>query len=141
MSAQDTTLTHVLLKLLPALDRQVSRELAFALRPLRVTPAQCLIIDLLAAKGKLPPRKISEALELDQSTVVSTLTRMERDKLIQRIEDPADGRSVLICLTDHAEEVADQCRDVVENSLQKFGATMTSAELSQLAELISKLKN
>ncbi|MDP2582089.1 MarR family transcriptional regulator [Shimia thalassica] len=132
-------LSELLLKSLPALDRQVSRELAYALRPHRVSQAQYLIIDLLLQKGNLPPRKISEALSLDQSTVVSTLTRMERDGLIQRLEDPSDGRSVLIHLTARSQKLAQDCECTITQVLQGYADKLSDAEKDSLGLLLKKL--
>ena len=132
-------LSELLLKSLPALDRQVSRDLAFALRPHRVSQAQYLIIDLLLQKGDLPPRKISDALKLDQSTVVSTLTRMERDGLIRRLEDPSDGRSVLIHLTKRSQKVAQKCESTITQVLQGYAAKLSESETENLGKLLKKL--
>lgn len=131
--------SELLLKTLPALDRQVSRELAFALRPYRVSQAQYLIIDLLLCQGDLPPRKISDALKLDQSTVVSTLTRMERDGLIRRLEDPSDGRSVLIHLTERSQKVAQECESTIGQVLQNYSTKLSDVEADSLERLLTKL--
>ncbi|MGX9353403.1 MarR family winged helix-turn-helix transcriptional regulator (plasmid) [Shimia sp. W99] len=135
----DTSASDLFLRSLPALNRQLSRELAFALRPLRVSHAQFLIIDLLLKKGDLPPRRISEALMLDQSTVVSTLTRMERDGLISRAEDPDDGRSVLIQLTDRSKDLAGNSRQAVCEVVQQYSEKLSRSELEELDRLLGKL--
>lgn len=135
----DSSFSDLLLKSVPALNRQLSRELAFALRPLRVSHAQYLVIDLLLKKGALPPRKISEALMLDQSTVVSTLTRMERDGLITRAEDPADGRSVLIQLTKRSRDLAGDSGQAVGEVVQGYSQKLSRSEFNELDRLLGKL--
>lgn len=135
----DVSFADLLLKSLPALNRRVSRELAFELRRHRVSKAQYLVIELLLEKGSLPPRKISAALELDQSTVVSTLTRMERDGFIWRGEDSADGRSVLVHLTEEAKKAAADCKSAVDQISQSYAAKLSEAETESLEHLLAKL--
>jgi DNA-binding MarR family transcriptional regulator len=53
----------------------------------------------LADGGKLSQRDLARWASVEQPTMANTLNRMERDGLIARTPDPADGRSALIALT------------------------------------------
>jgi len=56
----------------------------------------------LSAKPKLTQKQIVEEIGVEQPTMAATLSRMERDGLIMRTADPADGRSSSISLTPRA---------------------------------------
>ncbi|MRH90109.1 MarR family transcriptional regulator [Nocardia sp. SYP-A9097] len=53
----------------------------------------------------VPQHELCEKVRIDQSTMAHTLKRMERDGLIQRTADPADGRRALIHLTERAQRL------------------------------------
>ena len=62
----------------------------------------------LAAGGTLSQRDLARWASVEQPTMANTLNRMERDGLIVRTPDPADGRSALIGLTPLGLERADE---------------------------------
>ncbi len=129
----------VFLDLLPAVNRQLARSLSNALRPLRITPAQYQILQLLTNEGQLPPRKISTALSLDQSTIVSTLTRLERDGYVKRNADPSDGRSCLIYLTERAKSVFHEAQIIVQETVNAAAAPLGATERRRLHDLLIRL--
>lgn len=129
----------VLLDLLPTVSRQIGRELANTLRPLRVTPAQLQVLQLLIVEGDLPPRKISAALSLDQSTIVSTLTRLERVGYVTKLADPDDGRSRLMQATEKAKKVHQEARATVQETVVKAVSPLNSAELGCLHNLLARI--
>jgi DNA-binding MarR family transcriptional regulator len=53
----------------------------------------------LADGGQLSQKELARWASVEQPTMANTLNRMERDGLIARTPDPADGRSSLIGLT------------------------------------------
>lgn len=131
---------EVLLELLPKLYRQVSRDSADALRPYRMTPAQHAIVALLDTKGPLPPRRISSALQLDQSTVVSTLNRLERDGYISRYDDPEDGRSCLIKPTSAGSRIRESCEDAIDDLMKDFSVGLPKSDWTALKKLLDQLR-
>ncbi|WP_204115960.1 MarR family winged helix-turn-helix transcriptional regulator [Shimia biformata] len=131
---------EVLLELLPRLHRQISRDLADALRPHRMTPAQYSIVALLDTEGPLPPRRISSALSLDQSTVVNTLNRLQRDGFVSRHDDPDDGRSCLIKPTSEGQRIRKKCEKAVEGLMKDYSDNLSGSGWSKLLELVGKLE-
>lgn len=70
----------------------------------------------LGAGEALTQRELARRAVVEQPTMAATLSRMERDGLIERRPDPADGRSALVSLTAAATEklplLADAVKDV-----------------------------
>ena len=58
-------------------------------------------------------KALAEAAAVEQPTIAATLSRMERDGLIERNPDPSDRRSALISLTPHAMEKVTVVREVL----------------------------
>lgn len=84
------------------LARIFARELARAIQPLGLAPAQFLVLTQLCSGPPATQRDLARAADVDQATMAGTLTRMERDGHIRREPNPNDGRSQLIVPSDGA---------------------------------------
>lgn len=69
------------------------------LNPLGVAAGQIPVFIALATDGPASQKSLAQAAAIEQPTMAATLSRMERDGLIARKSDPADGRSTLVSLT------------------------------------------
>ena len=74
MSREHDFLTRVVL---PA-ARIATREIAAALAPLGLAPAQFAMLDLLGREGDMRPAQIARRLDIETSTTTNTLSRTER---------------------------------------------------------------
>lgn len=78
--------------------RAIDRRLA----PLGLSSAYMPVFFALAGGGSLSQTELARRASVEQPTMAATLKRMERDGLIARTPDPADGRSALVALTELA---------------------------------------
>jgi DNA-binding MarR family transcriptional regulator len=67
------------------------------------------------------------------------LARMERDGLIERTRDPADGRSSRIVLTKTAQERMPEAITVLFQGNKEALTGFTDAEAGQLVDLLKRL--
>lgn len=72
------------------------------LRPLGFSMSQMPVLAELGDGAALPQRDLARAARVEQPTMANLLERMERDGLVERAPDPADGRSSLVSLTRRA---------------------------------------
>jgi DNA-binding MarR family transcriptional regulator len=84
------------------LARLFARELQARIKPLGLSTGTFPALLVLWEGDGLTQRELIERLDIEQPTMANTLTRMERDGLIQRRQDPADGRAQRIWLTEAA---------------------------------------
>ncbi|MEW9834088.1 MarR family winged helix-turn-helix transcriptional regulator [Mesorhizobium marinum] len=82
--------------------RLFAKGLQQNIRPLGLAPAQFMTLVALWEQDGLTQRELVERLDVEQATMANTLTRMERDRLIERRAHPGDGRSQSIHLTPKA---------------------------------------
>lgn len=82
--------------------RLFARELAEAVRPLGLAPAQFMVLLELWREEGLTQKDLVGRLDVEQATMAATLARMERDGLIERRPDQADARARRIQLTARA---------------------------------------
>lgn len=84
-------------------------------------------------------RDLARFARTEQPPMAQMLARMERDGLIRRSPDPADGRSSRIALTETAEA---QLPDAIATLLQGNREVLdgfSDAETAQLVELLTRL--
>ena len=69
-----------------------------------------VLLELWGEDG-LTQRQLLERIDIEQATMANTLSRMERDGLIERKSHPIDKRAQLIHLTEKAKELERQAID------------------------------
>ena len=79
--------------------RLFTRELERQLAPTGIASAYMPVMFALANGGALSQKELAQRAAVEQPTMAATLNRMERDGMILRRPDPADGRSALVALT------------------------------------------
>ncbi len=72
------------------------------IRPLGLSTGQFPILLQLWNEEGLTQKQLVERLDVEQATIANTLTRMERDGLIERKPHPQDGRAQCVHLTEKA---------------------------------------
>ena len=86
-----------------------------ALRPFALTFARYEVLMLLrfARRRSLPVGRIGARLQVHPASVTNAVARLERDGLVERTQNPDDGRSVLASLTAAGAKVAEAATDVL----------------------------
>ena len=72
--------------------RLFARGLAARIKPLGITIGTFPVLLELWEEDGLTQKQLVERLDIEQATMANTLSRMERDGLIVRKKDEADGR-------------------------------------------------
>jgi DNA-binding MarR family transcriptional regulator len=84
-------------------------------------------------------RDLARFARIEQPSMAQMLTRMERDGLIRRTPDPADGRSSQISLTKTARaRLPKACETLFEGNRDALNG-FTDAEATQLVGLLNRL--
>jgi len=84
---------------------------------------------------------VAQALGLDKSTVSRGLTQLESLGLIERIEDPDDGRARLLRLTTTGAAGFNAMRTQRQTEFRAILARWDSPDLAALATLLSRLNS
>jgi len=125
----------------------LARLLAQALRervePHGVVPGQFAQLLALYEQDGLTQAELCARVRIEQPTMANTLARMQRDGLIDRVPDPADGRRALVTLTPWARDLQDQliaaARAVNTTATRGLDEPQTTAFLAALASAIDNL--
>ncbi len=82
---------------------------------------------------------IADHLGADPGTVSSRVARLERHGLVERIDDPSDGRAQLVRLVAGTESLVDDMYRALVNNRQRFFAALSVDERRLLADLLRRL--
>ena len=80
-------------------------DLAAALMGINRTDARCL--DILDQRGRMSAGQLAQEAGLTSGAITAVLDRLARAGYVQRIDDPADRRRVLVELTQKAREISE----------------------------------
>jgi MarR family transcriptional regulator, transcriptional regulator for hemolysin len=125
--------------------RLFARAIDERLRPLGVSSGHLPVFFALAEGGALTQTALAQAAAIEQPTMAATLSRMERDGLIERRPDPRDGRSALVSLTAAAlkkvKAVENAVRSVNAEALAALDEGAQSAFLAALGKIVRRLES
>jgi DNA-binding MarR family transcriptional regulator len=113
------------------LSRTFDRELRTALLPTGVVPGQLPVLLAIFDRDGRTQAELARELSVEQPTMASTLTRMERDGLVERRPDLDDGRRARVHLTEHSlalrVPLIDSARGVNRRAVRGLSAEQRSA--------------
>jgi DNA-binding MarR family transcriptional regulator len=88
-------------------------------RTLGVTGPQRLVIRIVGQHVLPSARELADTLGLHPSTLTGVLARLEKQKLIQRVKDPRDGRRARFRLTAAGHRVDRERKGTVEAAIRR----------------------
>lgn len=105
------------------------------------TNVQYGVLAVLARRPGLAQKVICEELDLDRSTIADVCSRMEKNGLLTRIQDPDDRRRNVLDLTNAGRAELQRLRPLVDEVQHELTSGLTAAEHDQLRTLLAKLVN
>jgi DNA-binding MarR family transcriptional regulator len=69
-----------------------------------LSPTQTAVLATINRDGPLTPSELADLERVKRPTMTRTLACLEREELIERTPDPADGRSSLVAVNDAGRE-------------------------------------
>lgn len=123
-----------------ALARSHRARAAQLLSDIGLFPGQELLMMKLAEKEGEPQKSLCESSGLDHSTVAKSLTRLERQGLIERRKCLGDGRISQVYLTDKGREAQNAISAVWRELEQMTIRDLTAEEQKQVIALAEKIK-
>lgn len=109
------------------------------LKPLGFGVGQLPVLVALQNGHASTQRDLARFARVEQPPMAQMLARMERDGLIERTRDPADGRSSRIVLTKAAQQRLPEAMTTLFQGNREALTGFTDAEASQLVDLLARL--
>jgi len=95
---------------------------------------------LAEAKEPVPLSMLAERCSCVRSNMTQLVDRLEADKLVERVSDPNDRRSVLAALTPEGRSRHDEGARLLEEAEREVFARLADADRASLARLVQLLK-
>ena len=109
------------------------------LKPLGFGVGQLPVLVALQNGKASTQRDLARFAKVEQPPMAQMLARMERDGLIERTRDEADGRSRRIVLTKTAEQRMPEATKTLFQGNREALSGFTEAEAAQLVDLLTRL--
>lgn len=119
--------------------RLFSRVADRKLKLIGMAPGQLPVYYELAKGAQLTQRALAEAAAVEQPTMAATLSRMERDGLLNRAPDLKDKRSSLFSLTPAALGNAALVRQIIDDGNNAALAGFSDAEQAALLDMLNRI--
>ncbi len=97
------------------------------------------ILEALLHKGPLLINAIGEKVLLSSGSMTAAINRLEKNDLVRRLQDPADGRCFYVHLTKHGRKVIAEAFDRHQDNLEKMTSVLMPDERSELVRLLKKI--
>ena len=129
------SLHYLLMKTHINLNRWILNEVA----ALGLSPGQPKVLEYLMEYGESNQKAIADYCEIEQSTVGSILTRMERDGLIARTQREGNRRSLYVSLTPRGREMGEKVAELFRRADARASAGLSGEEQLAIKELLKKV--
>ena len=110
-----------------------------ALRETGLKPPQFGVLTMIDAKPGITQNELVEATDVDPSTMVAHLDRMEADGLAERRPHPSDRRKRAVYLTDQGERTLRRAQEAAGEVAEQTFARLTDDERAELHVLLRKM--
>lgn len=110
-----------------------------AMAPLKLSPLQVGILQLLAGEGSMVQARLGEKLRVDKATMVNLLNDLEEQDLIERRPHPSDGRAYEVHLLNAGEQRIQEAERASIEANKQFFAALTPEEQRTLNELLKRI--
>ncbi len=97
------------------------------------------IMEVLLHKGPLPINTIGEKVLLTSGSMTAAVNRLAEKELVQRVQDPSDGRCTYIHLTKTGRGVIKKAYERHSRNLEKMVAVLSAKERNELVRLLKKV--
>lgn len=121
------------------LAKGFNRSLQQRAAGLGFSPGQFPILIELWLENGLTQKQLLERIDIEQATMANTLSRMERDGLIERRPHPSDKRAQLVFLTEKAAGLEEEALDAAVAADQDLFKGFLTFERELLMEYIRRI--
>jgi DNA-binding MarR family transcriptional regulator len=115
------------------------RELARRLDAIGLSIGHMPVFAALGDGAAMTQKELATQAVVEQPTMAATLSRMERDGLVARQENPEDARSALVSLTPAALSKVGELSRVTADVNGIAVASLTRAERAEYLRLLGKI--
>lgn len=104
-----------------------------------VHPGQAALLGCLMEQGSISQGALCRTLKVSAASVAVSLRRLEKQGFLTRVQNPADLREKLLCLTPLGEKTSKDVRAAVTSVQDQALLNFTPEELEQLESYLKRI--
>jgi MarR family 2-MHQ and catechol resistance regulon transcriptional repressor len=132
--------TECVMNLMRTAD-ELTERIAAILRPYALTPAAAQVLSIIHGAGEpLPQHVIGERMVASRGTVSWLVDGLERRGLVRRLPHPSSRRTVLVEITESAEQLLITFRPAIHALDRASVADLSDEEQDTLVELLGRIQ-
>jgi len=97
------------------------------------------VLNVLDAEGPITQGALGAAVNMDPSSMVSTIDELESHGMVERRRHPSDRRAYALHMTEQGRETLARGRELSREAQGELLAPLSEEERAQLRELLLKL--
>lgn len=101
--------------------------------------ARTKVLQVLEANGSIRQTSLAQELGFAQRSITQAVEGLERDGLVERASDPADGRAKLVTLTAEGASALAASTAAGDELLRRVFGTLDRKQLGSLDELLTAI--
>ncbi len=105
-----------------------------------LTPPQFSLLAFLWQQDGLTQAELSELSQIDRTTMVGLIDRMQRNGLLERRNHPHDRRANQIFLTSRGQDLQPELSLVANQVLDQFTSCLTDHDKQELVRMLNLLR-
>ena len=106
---------------------------------LGLSPGQPKVLEFLLEQGRVNQKAIAAHCEIEQATVGSILTRMERDGLVARTQLQGNRRALYVSLTPKGRALGEKMREIFRRADDRAAEGLSPEERALLCRLLENV--
>ncbi len=119
----------------------VSKRIAKTYAPYKLSPTQWRVMAVLASRAGMTARAVADKTGMDKTTISRAVNKMLERGLVRRSPSQIDGRSAPLSLSRAGQAMFAKIAPLVLAQERELKALFSDAQLRQLEDFLSKLKN
>jgi DNA-binding MarR family transcriptional regulator len=104
-----------------------------------ITPGQFGVLAVIGSNPGLSQTQLGNALDIDRSTVVAVIDRLESRGLVVRAASPSDRRSHALRLSDEGTSLLHRLEELVRNHERHIARDLSADDKQRLIDLLSRV--
>lgn len=127
------------LQALWALDHALQSASKRMERELGLTGPQRLVLRIVAANPRIGAGPLARTLHLHPSTLTGVLRRLEAQRLLKRLDDPADARRALFTITPQGARLVERKARTVESAVSQLLRARATGQIATVRAVLADL--
>lgn len=104
-----------------------------------LTPEQFLVIDILWNQGPMSQQQVADTIMKDKNSVTKLVDALERKGMVSRIKDPGDRRAYKLVLSEKAESLKNNAKEIGISMLDRMLDGIAEDELKAFLQTLEKM--